>query len=181
MIDSHFTEQGVMQPPTLRNEPVKDYAPGSPERSDIKAELEAMSGQQIEMPLIIGGKDVRTGQLEPAVMPHRHSHVLGMAHLAGQEEVLSAIAAANKAWPDWSQRPWTERAAVFLKAAELLSGPWRYKLNAATMLGQSKTVHQAEIDSAAELIDFWRLNVEYMVRIYSEQPSSAPGTWNRVD
>ncbi len=181
MIDSHFTEQGVMQPPTLRNEPVKDYAPGSPERSDIKAELEAMSRQQIEMPLIIGGKDVRTGQLEPAVMPHRHSHVLGMAHLAGQEEVLSAIAAANKAWPDWSQRPWTERAAVFLKAAELLSGPWRYKLNAATMLGQSKTVHQAEIDSAAELIDFWRLNVEYMVRIYSEQPSSAPGTWNRVD
>jgi 1-pyrroline-5-carboxylate dehydrogenase len=181
MIANQFTEHGVMQPPAMRNEPVKDYAPGSPERAAIRAELQAMSSRRIDMPLIIGGKEVQTDRLEPAIMPHCHSHVLGMAYLAGQEEVLSAIAAANKAWPDWSQRPWTERAAVFLKAAELLSGPWRYKLNAATMLGQSKTVHQAEIDSAAELIDFWRLNVEYMVRIYSEQPSSAPGTWNRVD
>lgn len=181
MIANHLIEHGAMRPPAPRNEPVKDYAPGSPERARIKAELEAMSGQRIEMPLIIGGKEVKTGRLEPAVMPHKHSHLLGMAHLAGPEEVLSAIAAANKAWPDWSQRPWTERAAVFLKAAELLSGPWRSKLNAATMLGQSKTVHQAEIDSAAELIDFWRLNVEYMVRIYSEQPSSGPGAWNRVD
>jgi 1-pyrroline-5-carboxylate dehydrogenase len=181
MLAHHLIEHGAMQPPTPRNEPVKEYAPGSPERASIKAELEAMRGRRIEMPLIIGGKEVKTGQLEPAVMPHRHSHVLGMAHLAGPDEVLSAIAAANKAWPDWSQRPWTERAAVFLKAAELLSGPWRSKLNAATMLGQSKTVHQAEIDSAAELIDFWRLNVEYMVRIYSEQPLSAAGAWNRVD
>lgn len=181
MIANHLIEHGAMQPPVPRNEPVKEYAPGSAERASIKAELEAMCGQKIEMPLIIGGKEIRTGRLEPAVMPHRHSHVLGMAHVAGEQEVLSAIAAANKAWPDWSQRPWTERAGVFLKAAELLSGPWRYKLNAATMLGQSKTVHQAEIDSAAELIDFWRLNVEYMVRIYSEQPQSAPGTWNRVD
>jgi 1-pyrroline-5-carboxylate dehydrogenase len=181
MIANHQIEHGAMQPPVLRNEPLKEYAPGSAERASIKAELEAMRANQIEMPLIIGGKEVRTGRVEPAVMPHRHSHMLGMAHLAGEREVLSAIAAANKAWPDWSQRPWTERAAVFLKAAELLSGPWRYKLNAATMLGQSKTVHQAEIDSAAELIDFWRLNVEYMVRIYSEQPSSAHGTWNRVD
>jgi 1-pyrroline-5-carboxylate dehydrogenase len=181
MIANQLIEHGAMQPPLSRNEPVKDYAPGSPERASIKAALEAMNARQIEMPLIIGGKEVRTGRHEPAVMPHQHSHVLGMAHLAGENEVLSAIAAANKAWPEWSQLPWTERAAVFLKAAELLSGPWRYKLNAATMLGQSKTVHQAEIDSAAELIDFWRLNVEYMVRIYSEQPSSAPGTWNRVD
>jgi 1-pyrroline-5-carboxylate dehydrogenase len=174
-------EHGASRPPAPRNEPVKDYAPGSAERTTIAAALERLSGEQAELPLVIDGKDVRTGRMEAAVMPHRHAHVLAMAHLAGRAEIEAAIAATKKAWPDWSRRPWVERAAVFLKAADLLAGPWRYTLNAATMLGQSKTVHQAEIDSAAELIDFWRFNVEFMLRIYGEQPASSSGVWNRVD
>ncbi|HEX7013037.1 MAG TPA: L-glutamate gamma-semialdehyde dehydrogenase [Steroidobacteraceae bacterium] len=174
-------EHSAATPPPAINERVRDYAPGSPERASLANKLQELSRERIEMPLVIDGKEIRTGRMRAAIMPHRHSHVLGEAHLAGRGEIHAAIAAAKRAASDWGNRPWTERAAVFLKAAELLAGPWRDILNAATMLGQSKTVHQAEIDSAAELIDFWRFNVEFMLRIYREQPLSAGGAWNRVD
>ena len=130
---------------------------------------------------MIGGEDVQTGDTFEAVMPHKRSHVLADVHKGGAAEVDRAIAAAADAWEDWSRTPWEDRAAVFLRAAELLAGPWRQTLNAATMLGQSKTAHQAEIDAACELIDFWRFNVQYMTRIYEEQPISSPGVWNRLE
>jgi len=174
-------EHGLTRPPPPRNEEVRTYAPGSPERASIRATLEATSAAHTEMPLIIGGREVRTGRLEAAVMPHDHRHVLGEAHLAGVGEVQASIAAANRAHRDWSRQAWQTRAAIFLRAADLLAGPWRDRLNAATMLGQSKTVQQAEIASAAELIDFWRFNVEFMLRLYNEQPTSPPGVWNHVD
>ena len=131
--------------------------------------------------MIIGGKDVATGDTRTAVMPHDKEHVLADVHQASAEHVQRAIDTAAAAWEDWSRWPWEDRAAVFLRAAELLAGPWRDTLNAATMLGQSKTAHQAEIDAACELIDFLRFNVEYMTRIYSEQPVSSPGVWNRME
>jgi 1-pyrroline-5-carboxylate dehydrogenase len=160
---------------------VKDYAPGSPERAEIVAKLAEMRSQKIELPLVIGGEDVRTGDTSQAVMPHEKEHVLADVHQGGPAEVERAISAAADAWHDWSRLPWEERAAVFLRAAELLAGPWRATLNAATMLGQSKTVHQAEIDAACELIDFWRFNPAYMQRVYEEQPQSSPGVWNRME
>jgi 1-pyrroline-5-carboxylate dehydrogenase len=130
---------------------------------------------------VIGGDDVQTGDTFEAVMPHKRSHVLADVNKGGAAEVDRAIAVAADAWEDWSRTPWEDRAAVFLRAAELLAGPWRQTLNAATMLGQSKTAHQAEIDAACELIDFWRFNVQYMTRIYEEQPISSPGVWNRLE
>jgi 1-pyrroline-5-carboxylate dehydrogenase len=172
---------GIFRPPTPQNEPAKSYAPGSPEREELKRRLDQMQRDRIEIPCVIGGEDVRTGNTFEAVMPHRRSHVLAEVHKSGADEVARAIEAAAEAWHDWSRTPWEERAAVFLRAAELLVGPWRQILNASTMLGQSKTAHQAEIDAACELIDFWRFNVEYMLRIYSEQPISSPGTWNRME
>lgn len=165
----------------VRNEPVLDYAPGSPERAELKAALATTAGEQPELPLVIGGRDVITGRIEPAVMPHDHAHVLANAHLAGPVEVAAAIAAAKTAWTDWARQPWEARARIFLRAAELVSGPWRARLNAATMLGQSKTAHQAEIDAAAEFADFLRFNVLFMLQLYGEQPLSPPGVWNRVD
>jgi 1-pyrroline-5-carboxylate dehydrogenase len=167
--------------PTVQNESVRSYAPGSPERAAIKARLEEMARERIDLPLVIGGREVRTGKLQPSVMPHRHGHVLADAHLAGTGEIEAAIAAALEARRSWGAVPWQERAAVFLRAAELLSGPCRDTLNAATMLGQSKTVHQAEIDAAAELADFWRFNAAFLAQIYAHQPISPPGAWNRVD
>jgi 1-pyrroline-5-carboxylate dehydrogenase len=140
-----------------------------------------MAGRQVEMPLIIGGRDVTNGRTVPSVMPHRTAHVLGTVHWAGPAEMSQAIEAAHSAWHDWSSLPWTERAAVFLRAADLLAGSWRDTINAATMLGQSKTAHQAEIDAACELCDFLRFNVAYAARIYEEQPESAPGVWNRLE
>ena len=140
-----------------------------------------MEGERIEIPLVIGGEDVSTGETFEAVMPHRKSHVLADVAKGGPEHVQQAIDAARGAHADWSRTPWNERAAVFLRAAELLAGPWRQTLNAATMLNQSKTAHQAEIDAVCELIDFWRYNVDYLVRIYSEQPYSPTGTWNRME
>jgi 1-pyrroline-5-carboxylate dehydrogenase len=167
--------------PAVQNEPVRSYAPGSPERTAIKARLDEMARERIELPLVIGGREIRTGTLQPSVMPHRHRHVLADAHLAGAGEIEAAIVAALEARQSWGAVPWQERAAVFLRAAELLSGPCRDTLNAATMLGQSKTVHQAEIDAAAELADFWRFNAAFLAQIYAHQPISSPGTWNRVD
>jgi 1-pyrroline-5-carboxylate dehydrogenase len=172
---------GIFRPPKPSNEPVKDYAPGSPERAELRARLAEMERERIELPLVIGGEEVTTASTAEAVMPHRKSHVLADVHQGGAAEVERAIEAAGDAWPDWSRLPWEERAAVFLRAAELLSGPWRATLNAATMLGQSKTAHQAEIDAACELIDFYRFNVEFMTRIYDEQPLSSQGTWNRME
>jgi len=172
---------GLFRPPAPQNEPVKDYAPGSPEREELRVRLEQMRSDEIDIPLVIGGKEIRSGETFDAVMPHDRKHVLGTVHKGDATHVGQAIEAAAEAWEDWHRTPWEERAAVFLRAAELLSGPWRATLNAATMLGQSKTVHQAEIDAACELTDFFRFNVEFMLRIYAEQPSSAPGTWNRME
>jgi 1-pyrroline-5-carboxylate dehydrogenase len=176
-----MSSPGLFRPPPPLNEPVRDYAPGSPERLSLKRRLDEMRSQRLEIPLVIGGEDVRTGETREAVMPHDKDHVLADVHQGGAPEVERAIGAAADAWNDWHRTPWEDRAAVFLRAAELLAGPWRDTLNAATMLGQSKTVHQAEIDAACELIDFWRWNVEFMLRIYSEQPSSPSGTWNRME
>jgi 1-pyrroline-5-carboxylate dehydrogenase len=172
---------GVFTPPEPYNEPVLGYAPGSPEREELRNRLQQLQSQRLELPLVIGGEEVRTGTTVESVMPHRKEHVLADVHQGGSAEVERAVAAAREAWHAWSRTPWEERAAVFLRAAELLSGPWRSTLNAATMLGQSKTAHQAEIDAACELIDFWRFNVAFMHRIYEEQPISSPGVWNRLE
>jgi 1-pyrroline-5-carboxylate dehydrogenase len=171
---------GIFRVPEPHNEPVLGYEPGSPERDDLRRRLDELSSGRLDIPLVIGGEDVETGDTFEAVMPHKRSHVLADVQKGGAAEVDRAIAAAD-AWEDWSRTPWEDRAAVFLRAAELLAGPWRQRLNAATMLGQSKTAHQAEIDSACELIDFWRFNVQYMTRIYEEQPISSPGVWNRLE
>jgi 1-pyrroline-5-carboxylate dehydrogenase len=171
----------IFRPPRAENEPVRSYAPGSPEREELRVRLAELQSQQLELPLVIGGEEVRTGETFEAVMPHKKSHVLATVHKGGAPEVERAIAAAAEAWQDWSRWPWEERAAVFLRAAELLAGPWRATLNAATMLGQSKTAHQAEIDAACELIDFLRFNVEFMTRIYEDQPNSSAGVWNRME
>jgi 1-pyrroline-5-carboxylate dehydrogenase len=172
---------GIYRVPAAYNEPVRSFAPGTPERESLRVRLAQMAGERVDVPLVIGGKDVRTKNTRPAVMPHEREHVLADVHQGGAEHVHKAIDAAGKAWKDWSRWPWEERAAVFLRAAELLAGPWRDTLDAATMLGQSKTAHQAEIDAACELIDFLRFNVEFMTRIYSEQPVSSPGVWNRIE
>jgi 1-pyrroline-5-carboxylate dehydrogenase len=171
----------IQRPPAPQNEPVKGYEPGSPERGELQAQLRRMEAERLELPMVIGGEEVRTGNTFEAVMPHRRSHVLAEVHAGGATEVERAIDAAAEAWKTWSRTPWEERAAVFLRAAELLAGPYRQVLNAATMLGQSKTAHQAEIDAACELTDFWRFNVEFMTRIYEEQPVSSPGIWNRME
>jgi len=163
------------------NEPILSYAPGSPERQALKAALNKIAGEQIEIPLIIGGKEIRTGQTAQCVMPHDHQHVLAIYHQATAKEVAMAIEASQEAWKTWSIMPWYERAAIFKKAAALLAGPWRMTLNAATMLNQSKNVFQAEIDSACELIDFFNYNVKYMEMIYEQQPFSSPGQWNRLE
>jgi 1-pyrroline-5-carboxylate dehydrogenase len=166
---------------TPTNEPLKSYEPGSPEKKALKQRLHEMLSESIEIPLIIGGKEVRTGEIADAVCPHDHGHVLARFHQAGAAEVAAAAAAAKRAWREWSEASWESRASVLLRAADLLSGPWRDTLNGATMLNQSKTVFQAEIDSAAELIDFYRINPYFMRVLYGEQPWSAPGIWNRVE
>jgi 1-pyrroline-5-carboxylate dehydrogenase len=172
---------GISHVPTPANEPVRGYAPGSPERASLQKKLAEMSATQVEMPLVIGGREVHTGNTANAVMPHRHAHVLGAFHQGGEAEVGQAIAAATRAQKDWAALPWEARASVFLKAADLLAGPWRDTINAATMLGQSKTCHQAEIDSACELIDFFRFNVAFYEQLLREQPQSGPGMWNRLE
>jgi 1-pyrroline-5-carboxylate dehydrogenase len=171
----------IPQVPLARNEPVLGYLPGSPERTELKAALKVMAAEEIEIPLIIGGREVRTGNTHTAVMPHDHGHVLATYHLAGEAEVRQAVDAALKAQREWAAWPWEDRLAVFLRAAELLATSWRPVLNAATMLGQSKTSHQAEIDAACELIDFFRFNAAFAQQLYTEQPQSAPGMWNRLD
>jgi len=176
-----MSTHAIFRAPEPYNEPVKSYAPGSLEREELQRRLRELESQQLDIPLVIGGEEVRTGDTFDAVMPHRRAHVLATVHKGGAAEVESAVAAAAAAWHDWSRTSWEERAAVILRASELLAGPWRSTLNAATMLGQSKTAHQAEIDAACELVDFWRFNVKYMTRIYEEQPASSPGVWNRLE
>jgi 1-pyrroline-5-carboxylate dehydrogenase len=172
---------GNVKVPTPVNEPVLSYAPGTPERAALKARVKEMSGSAIEIPLIIGGEEIRTGDTLDVVMPHDHGHVLAKAHKAGPAEVKKAIAAAMDAHHDWATMRWEDRAAIFLKAAELLAGPWRQTLNASTMLGQSKTAHQAEIDAACEMVDFFRFNVHFAEAIYAQQPISDRGMWNRSE
>jgi 1-pyrroline-5-carboxylate dehydrogenase len=172
----------IVNVPVPENEPVLSYAPGSPEKKALKAALKELAGNQLDIPLIIGGKEVRTGNLGTCVVPHDHGHVLATYHQAGPREVKAAIAAAQKAKADWAAMPWQHRASIMLKAAELLAGPWRATMNAATMLGQSKTAFQAEIDAACELIDFWRFNPYYYEQIISDQPPYSPtGMWNYVE
>ncbi len=164
--------------PVPTNEPIKNYATGSIERRSLEVVLNTQLQSEIEIPLRIGGRNVETGVLSDVRAPHDHSHVLGRYHNADATHAEQAIVAAREAWHDWSSTPWEARAAVFLKAAELLAGPYRDVVNAATMHGQSKTVFQAEIDAACELIDFFRFNVQYMQQIYAVQPESSPGIWN---
>jgi 1-pyrroline-5-carboxylate dehydrogenase len=172
---------GTRRMPIALNEPVKGYAPGSPERAALKARLSEMEKERPDIPLIIGGEEIRTGETAQAVMPHAHKHVLADWHKASPKHVQQAIDAARAARAEWANWAWEDRAAVFLKAAELLATTWRSTLNAATMLGQSKTVVQAEIDSACELIDFWRFNAQFAQQIYDDQPQSTTAMWNQSD
>ena len=172
---------GKLQVPNPYNEPVFDFAPGSPEREELDLKLEEMSGQVVDIPLIIGGEEVRTGDTANVVMPHDHGHILATYHKAGPEEIRSAIQASQDAHKEWAAWPWEDRASIFLKAGELLATTWRSTLNASTMLGQSKTAHQAEIDAAAELVDFFRFNTHFAQDLYEEQPISSKGIWNSVE
>jgi 1-pyrroline-5-carboxylate dehydrogenase len=167
--------------PKAINEPVKSYAPGSPERTALQQAIKELKALQVDIPMFIGGKEVRTGKTATMHPPHELSHTLGTFHKGDASHVEQAIAAALEAKIEWESLAWEQRASIFLKAAELLAGPYRYKMNAATMLCQSKNPFQAEIDAACELIDFWRFNVEYMVQLYTEQPQSQPGMWNRLE
>jgi 1-pyrroline-5-carboxylate dehydrogenase len=167
--------------PTPVNDFNRSYLPGSPERAELKARLKQMSSEQVDIPMIIGGKEIRTGRVQPVVMPHNHRHVLGQWHAAGPEHVQQAIAAAAEASREWASWAWHERAAVLLRAAELLNTTWRATMNAATMLGQSKNPFQAEIDAAAEMVDFWRFNPYYAQELYEEQTISSHMMWNALE
>jgi len=173
--------EGIFCPPTPINEPVASYAPGSPERASIQKRLAELESSVTPLKSFIAGKHIATDSHVDVVMPCDHGHVLGQIHTASDEHITQAIDSAISQRHDWAAMDWQDRSAILLKAADLLAGPWRDTINAATMLGQSKTVHQAEIDSACELIDFLRFNVEFARRIYEEQPISSPGIWNRVD
>lgn len=175
MADGHFK---LVQP---HNEQPLDYLPGSKEKATLKTQLRNMKLEEIDIPLIIGGKEIRTGNTGKCIIPHDKNHILATYHKAGSKEVQMAIEAALKAKKEWENTPWEHRVSIFLKAAEMAAGPWRPILNAATMLNQSKTVYQAEIDSACELVDFLRFNSYYLTQIYSEQPFQAKNVWNRMD
>jgi 1-pyrroline-5-carboxylate dehydrogenase len=178
---AHAAFAGLRRVPEPLNDPNRGYLPGSPERAELKARLKAMAAETLDIPIIIGGREIRTGRTERSVMPHDHSHVLAEYHLAEPQHVEGAIAAAADARREWASWPWEDRAAVLLRAAELLATTWRATLNAATMLGQSKTVFQAEIDAASEMVDFWRFNPYYAQELYGEQPISSHSTWNQVE
>ena len=172
---------GFYNVPIAVNEPVKGYAVGSPERIELLAEYKKMYNTTVDVPMYIGDKQVFTHDKRNLSPPHDHKHVIGTSNYGGEKEVREAIDAAMKAREKWANMSWEHRASIFLKAADLLAGPFRAKLNAATMLGQSKNVMQAEIDAACELIDFFKFNVQYMSQIYKEQPESGPGMWNRLE
>jgi len=172
---------GIPKVEMPKNEPILSYGPGSKEKAELKKKLRELYNKQIDIPCVIGGRNVRTGNTARCVIPHEHKHVLGSYHKAGKREVQAAIKAALDAKEGWSRMPWEARAAIFLRAADLLAGEYRATLNAATMLGQSKTVFQAEIDSACELIDFFRFNTYFMKIILGQQPESAPGMWDMTE
>ncbi len=173
--------KGFFQVPTAFNEPIKSFVPGSPEREDVLKQYKAYYNSTVDVPMYIGAEEVRTGNTKPMAPPHDHKHIVGTYHVADKKHVSQAIANCLDSRDAWANLTWEQRAAIFMKAAELLAGPYRAKINAATMMAQSKTIHQAEIDAACEFIDFLRFNVEYMTQIYSEQPDSAEGIWNRVE
>ncbi|SHG86572.1 L-glutamate gamma-semialdehyde dehydrogenase [Flagellimonas flava] len=173
--------KGFFQVPTAYNEPIKSYAPGTPEREEVLQQYDAYYNGKVEVPLYVGAEEIKTGNTQTMSPPHQHAHVVGSYHLAEKKHVEKAIANGLEARGKWANLTWEQRAAIFLKAADLVAGPYRAKINAATMIAQSKTIHQAEIDAACEFIDFLRFNVEYMSQIYSEQPESADGIWNRVE
>ena len=173
--------KGFFQVPTAFNEPIKSYAPGTPERESVLKQYKQYFNGETDIPMYIDGEEIRTGNTKSITPPHDHKHVVGQYHLAEKKHIDQAISTALEARNQWANLTWEQRAAIFLKAAELIAGPYRAKINAATMIAQSKTVHQAEIDAACEFIDFLRFNVEYMSQIYEEQPDSAEGIWNRVE
>ena len=175
------TLNAIRRVPAAVNEPIRSYAPGSPERAELKARLASMANERVEIPLIIGGKEIRTGRTQQSVMPFLHKHVLADWHMAEPKHVQMAIKAALAARREWSSWSFEDRAAVLLRAAELLATSWRATVNAATMLGQAKTVFQSEIDAACELTDFWRFNVSYAEELYREQPMSSAGVWNQLE
>ncbi len=171
----------IVQVPGPVNEPILPYSPGSPEKARLKAALADIEREVVEIPCVVGGQRVTTGKVREVVMPHRHRHVIARFHACDPDTAERAIRAALDARREWSAMRWEARAAVLLRAAELLAGPWRMRVNAATMHGQSKTCHQAEIDSACELIDFWRFNASYAQSLYQMQPNSPVGTWNMTE
>ncbi len=173
--------KGFFEVPVAKNETIKEYAQGSPERKEVLETYKKMYKSNVEVPLFINGKEIKTGDTTTMSPPHNHHHVLGSYHKAEKKHINLAIETAMEAHKKWSAMPWEQRAAIFLRAAELIAGPYRSKINAATMLAQSKTIHQAEIDSACELIDFLRFNVQYMTEIYKEQPNSTSEAWNRLE
>ena len=173
--------RGFFNVPKAINEPVKGYAPDSPERKQLLSTYKSMHNSTIDIPIHINGEEIRTGNTKNITPPHDHKHSIGQYHIASKEHVDLAISTALDARQTWSSTSWTERAAIFLKAAELLAGPYRDRMNASTMIAQSKNVYQAEIDAACEMIDFFRFNVQYMTDIFKDQPASAPGIWNRVE
>ena len=173
--------KGFFNVPNAVNEPVKSYAPNSPEKAAVLAAYKKMWNETIEVPMYIGSEQVRTGNTQTMSAPHDHQHIVGTYHVAEKKHIESAIAAALEARKTWSQMPWEHRAAIFLKAAELIAGPYRARINAATMIAQSKTIFQAEIDASCELIDFLRYNVEFMTQIYNDQPKSISDVWNKVE
>jgi 1-pyrroline-5-carboxylate dehydrogenase len=178
---NYIMGKGFFNVPIAVNEPVKSYAPGSPERKEVLETYKAMFNSKVEVPMYINGKDVKTGNTRRMSPPHDHQHVVGDYHIAEKKHIEEAISTALEARQSWSQMPWEQRAGIFLKAAELIAGPYRAKINAATMIAQSKNIYQAEIDAACELIDFLRFNVQFMTDIYMEQPESTSDAWNRVE
>ena len=173
--------KGFFNIPKAVNEPVKAYAPNSPEKAAVQATYTKMWNETIDVPLYIGSEEIRTGNTKNMTAPHDHQHIVGTYHLCEKAHVEKAIANALQNRTKWANMAWEQRAAIFLKAAELIAGPYRAKINAATMIAQSKTIHQAEIDASCELIDFLRFNVEFMTQIYQDQPASNSDMWNRVE
>ncbi|MFZ0598255.1 MAG: L-glutamate gamma-semialdehyde dehydrogenase [Flavobacterium sp.] len=173
--------KGFFHVPKAVNEPVKGYAPNSPEKAAVQAAYATMWNSQIDVPLYIGSEEIKTGNTRTISAPHDHKHIVGTYHLAEKQHIEKAIANALESRKAWANMAWEQRAAIFLKAAELIAGPYRARINAATMIGQSKNIHQAEIDASCELIDFLRYNVEFMTQIYGDQPKSDSTTWNRLE
>ena len=173
--------KGFFKVPIAINEPVKSYKKGSTERKEVLSTYNKMLQQTIDVPMYINGENIRTGNTQTMHPPHNHKHLLGAYHIASKEHIKTAISTALEARKSWSELPWEQRAGIFLRAAELIAGPYRAKINASTMIAQSKTVFQAEIDAACEFVDFLRFNVQFMTDIYGDQPGSTSAAWNRIE